>query len=234
MRHDSYITKPVLYAPSGQGGKPNILNTDLYCFLTEEYSAGRNNMEVARELVQAGVKIIQYREKDKKQRAKYQECLEIRKITGPAGVTFIVNDDIEIARLVGADGVHLGQDDLPVQEARKLVGTSMIIGISTHSPQQAREAIAGGADYIGVGPIFKTFTKKDVCNPVGLDYLRWAVNHVNIPFVTIGGIKKHNLVEVKRNGAGCVGIVTEILGTSNIAKEIQALRDLIRQARTQV
>jgi thiamine-phosphate pyrophosphorylase len=232
MHYDNNIAKPA--SPSDQGSKPNILNTDLYCFLTEEYSTGRDNLKVARELVQAGVKIIQYREKDKKQRVKYQECQEIRKITAPAGVTFIINDDIEIARLVGADGVHLGQDDLPVEQARKLVGDSMIIGISTHSPQQAQEAIAGGADYIGVGPIFKTFTKKDVCNPVGLDYLRWAVNHVNIPFVTIGGIKKHNIVEVKRSGAGCIGIVTEILGSRNITREVQALRELIRQARTVV
>ena len=99
----------------------------------------------------AGARIIQYREKAKKASEKYLECVKIRKMTRTADVTFIVNDNVDIAMMVGADGIHLGQDDLPITEVRKLVGENMLIGLSTHSPEQAQRAVKYGADYIGVG-----------------------------------------------------------------------------------
>ncbi len=209
----------------------NILDTDIYCLTGEKFSLGRSNIDVVREMLDSGIKLVQYREKEKKMGAKYEECLVIRDMTRQAGAAFIVNDDIELARLVGADGVHIGQEDLPVEAVRRLVGDEMAIGLSTHSPAEARDAVKRGADYIGVGPIFKTYTKEDVVDPVGFEYLEYVVNNVDIPFVAIGGIKEHNIGEVIRRGASCVALVTEIVGEENINGKINALRHEIEAAK---
>jgi thiamine-phosphate pyrophosphorylase len=209
----------------------NVLDTDLYCLTAEKFSLGRSNVEVVRQMLDAGVRLIQYREKEKKAGAKLEECRAIREMTREAGAAFIVNDDVDIAILVGADGVHVGQEDLPVECVRELVGPDMAIGLSTHSPEQAREAVRRGADYIGVGPIFRTYTKDDVVDPVGFDYLDWVVGHLDVPFVAIGGIKEHNLGEVVRHGARCAALVTEIVGGANIAEKITALRNQMEAAK---
>ncbi|MDK2823860.1 MAG: thiamine-phosphate pyrophosphorylase [Clostridia bacterium] len=211
--------------------KKPILDTDLYCITAQEYSLGRSNIEVVKEMIDAGIKIIQYREKDNKSiKEKYEECKEIRMLTKEAGITFIINDHIDIALLVGADGVHIGQDDLPIEEVRKLVGPDMIIGLSTHSPEQAQDAIKRGADYIGVGPLFTTNTKKNVCSPVGLEYLEYVVKNHDIPFVAIGGIKLHNIAEVKKRGANCICLVTEIVGATDIKKTVEEIRNILANA----
>ena len=205
-----------------------MLNTDIYAITAEEYSLGRSNIEVVNELVKAGIKIIQYREKEKKKLYQFEECKVIREITKAAGVTFIVNDNVDLALLVGADGVHVGQNDLPVEEVRRLVGDQMMIGLSTHSPEQARDAVKRGADYIGVGPIFATKTKKDVCDPVGLEYLEYVVKNTDIPFVAIGGIKEFNVKEVKDRGASCIAMVTEIVGAQDISGKINSIRATLK------
>jgi len=203
----------------------NFLAGGIYGITGEEFSRGRSNIEVVREMIAAGVRIIQYREKEMKARRKFEECRAIRKLTEEAGVTFIINDDVDLALLVKADGIHLGQDDLPLTEVRKLVGENMILGLSTHSPAQAEEAMAIGADYIGVGPIYETFTKKDVCAPVGLTYLDYVVENSSLPFVAIGGIKEHNIAEVAAHGAKLICAVTEILGADDIREKIRRLRE---------
>ncbi|MBU2701449.1 thiamine-phosphate pyrophosphorylase [Sporomusaceae bacterium BoRhaA] len=207
--------------------RKNPLPSDLYALTAEEYSLGRSNIAVVKEMLEAGIKIIQYREKGKKQRVKYEECQEIRKMTLAYDATFIVDDDVEIAKLVGADGIHIGQEDLPIDVVRNIVGEDMIIGLSTHSPEQAEAAVRAGADYLGVGPIFSTKTKKDVCSPVGFDYLDYVVSHVTIPFVAIGGIKANNVAEVVKHGANCVALVTEIVGASNIPVKIAEIQQKI-------
>ncbi|WP_272700116.1 thiamine phosphate synthase [Desulfovibrio sp. Fe33] len=209
----------------------NILDTDIYCLTAEKFSLGRSNVEVVREMLDAGIKLVQYREKEKKAGAKLDECRAIREMTREAGAAFIVNDDIDIAILVGADGVHVGQEDIPVEDVRRLVGEDMAIGLSTHSPEQALDAIRRGADYIGVGPVFRTFTKDDVVDPVGFEYLDHVVANHDIPFVAIGGIKEHNIGEVVRRGARCVALVTEIVGEKNIKAKITALRSKIEAAK---
>jgi thiamine-phosphate pyrophosphorylase len=195
----------------------------LYAITAEEYSLGRSNSQVVRDMLAGGVKIIQYRQKEKSSREKYLECVKIRKMTEKAAATFIVNDDLDIALAVKADGVHLGQEDMPIEAARKLVKENMIIGLSTHSPRQALDAIMRGADYIAIGPIFPTQTKKDLCPAVGLGYLDYAVKHVRIPFVAIGGIKLHNLQEVLAQGASCVAMVTEIVSAPDICARIKKI-----------
>jgi thiamine-phosphate pyrophosphorylase len=207
-----------------------VLDTDLYGITAEEYSLGRGNVRVVAEMLEAGVRLVQYPAKVKELKIKYRECLEIRRLTRGAGAAFIVNDHPDLAVLVEADGVHLGQDDYPIEAVRKLVGEEMIIGVSTHSAEQAQEAIRRGADYIGVGPLFTTFTKKNVCAPVGLEYLDFAVSRVSIPFVAIGGIKVHQVPEVRRHGARCLAIVTEIVGAPDIPLKIAEIRSALHRA----
>lgn len=126
--------------------------TDLYALTDDNLSLGRPVLEVAQALLDSGIKILQYREKDKKAGKMLEECLALRRMTRAAGACFIVNDHVDIAILCDADGVHVGQDDLPLPAVRRLVGPDMIVGLSTHTPEQAKEALAAGADYIGVGP----------------------------------------------------------------------------------
>jgi thiamine-phosphate pyrophosphorylase len=204
--------------------KRHLPETDLYGITAGEYSLGRSNVAIVREMLDAGIKIIQYREKERKLGEQYRECREIRQLTRDYGACFIVNDHLDLAVAVGADGVHLGQDDLPVEQARQLVGPQMLIGLSTHSPGQANAAVRAGVDYIGVGPLFRTYTKKDVCDPVGLAYLDYVAANCPLPQVAIGGIKENNVAEVVRHGARWIALVTEIVGAPDIEAKVRAIR----------
>ena len=203
------------------------LPAGLYALTSELHSQGRNNIEVAREILTSGVPILQYREKGKKVRIMYEECQVLRAMTQQHGAMFLINDHLDLALAVGADGVHIGQDDLPLSKVREIVGPDLLIGVSTHSPAQAEAAVRGGADYIGVGPLFATKTKIDVCEPVGLDYLKYIVKNLTIPFVAIGGIKEHNLAEVIKLGARTVALVTEIVSDPDIAGKIMRLQRIM-------
>lgn len=209
---------------------PRILpgETDVYALTDSNLSLGRPVEDVAAALLHAGVKILQYREKKLKGGEMLRQCKELRRMTREAGACFIVNDHVDIAMLVDADGVHVGQEDLPVEAVRSLVGPDKIIGLSTHTPEQARAAVAVGADYIGVGPIFATQTKEDVCAPVGYDYLDWVAAHMDLPFVAIGGIKRHNIAEVVRHGARCCALVSELVGAEDIRARVAEVRAAAR------
>ncbi len=225
---------PYLYPPEEAKAARKTLPSGLYALTAERHSLGRSNLEVAKEILEAGVKILQYREKEKTQHQMYRECLELRRLTDAAGAVFIVNDHVELALAIAADGVHIGQDDLPLSVVRELVGSELMIGISTHSPEQALAAVAEGADYIGVGPLYQTYTKTDVCAPVGLDYLRYVVQNIEIPFVAIGGIKEYNLAEVVRTGARTVALVTEIVGSPDITGKIRSLQEIMLSPESRV
>jgi len=229
LRFQSYTLEKLLAPLLARERRRGALDTDLYGLTAEAHSLGRSNVQVVSEMLAAGVKIIQYRDKDKPARSRRSECLSIREITREAGATFIVNDHPDLALMVEADGVHLGQDDYPPEAVRNLVGDDMLIGVSTHSPSQAEEAIRQGADYIGVGPLFRTFTKRDVCEPVGLGYLDYAVANVSIPFVAIGGLKLTNVAEARRRGARCVALVTEIVGAPDIRERIARIRVALQE-----
>lgn len=205
-----------------------LLRTDIYGITAECWSLGRSNTEIVTAMLQGGITIIQYREKDKSVRDKYRECLILRELTAEAGALFIVNDHVDLALAVDADGVHIGQEDLPPERVRELIGPQRLLGLSTHSPGQAQDAVRSGADYIGVGPLFSTRTKTDVCAPVGLEYLEYAVGTITIPWVAIGGIKLHNLKTVVERGASCVAMVTEIIGAENLQAQISAIRAIIQ------
>ena len=178
-------------------------------------------------MIKGGAKIIQYREKNKSFIDMYKECVEIRKMTKEAKVTFIVNDHVDLAMMVKADGVHLGQDDYPIDKVRELVGEDIIIGLSTHSPKQAQEALKKDIDYIGVGPIYKTYTKKDVCAPVGLEYLEYVIKNIHIPYNGNRRYKEHNLHEVLSKGAKCISMVTGITEAEDIKEKVMRINKKI-------
>jgi thiamine-phosphate pyrophosphorylase len=154
-------------------------------------------LEAARLALRGGADIIQLREKEAKDREILSLARDLREMTHDAGALFIVNDRPDIARLAGADGVHLGQTDLPPAAARAILGPDGIIGVSTHSVEQARQAVADGADYIGVGPMFPTATK-GYSEGVGPSYIREAASVAGLPLVAIGGITPERVPEILR------------------------------------
>ena len=178
------------------------------CFITDRSCSALPVPDMVRSVLEAGVTFIQYREKEKTRRQIYEEAVVLRELTRAFHAVLIINDHADIALAADADGVHLGQDDLPLKEARRIMG-GRIIGISTHSLEQAREAEAGGADYIGFGPVFQTVTK-DAGAPKGIDILRTITENVTIPVAAIGGIGPDTVSDVMNAGAGCVAVATAI------------------------
>lgn len=178
------------------------------CFISDRKYSGLPLYDMIHNVLRAGVRCIQYREKDLSRREIYGNAVILRKLTGLFDATFIVNDHADIALAVDADGVHLGQDDLPLKEARKIMGKK-IVGISTHTLAQAKEAELGGADYIGFGPVFHT-TTKDAGAPKGADNIRVIKEKLSIPMVAIGGISLDNIASVISAGADAVAVATAI------------------------
>ncbi|RJQ41211.1 MAG: thiamine phosphate synthase [Nitrospiraceae bacterium] len=179
------------------------------CFITGKKESRLTLKEIATLALNAGIRCVQYRGKNKSRGDTYREALMLRKLTNAFNAVFIVNDYIDIALAVNADGVHLGQEDLPLREARKILGKK-IIGISTHSIEQAIEAEQGGASYIGFGPIFHTATK-DAGKPKGIKALREIKKNIKIPVVAIGGINAANLESVIASGADAVAVSSAII-----------------------
>lgn len=205
-----------------------IIPEGLYCITASNLSNGRSTTYVVERMLDAGVKVIQYREKYMDLRGKLEEAEALRRITERYKANLIINDHPEIAMMVGADGIHIGQDDYPVTDLRR-IAPDMIIGLSTHSPEQADNAVRCGADYIGVGPIFSTQTKDNVCPPVGVRYLEYAVRNIELPQVAIGGIKTHNLHEIAATGVKRVAIVSEITGSQDIGKKILEINKILEE-----
>lgn len=200
----------------------------LYCITASHLSNNRDNIEVVKAVLDGGCQILQYREKYKLMSEKYREAEEIRKLTEQYDALFIVNDHTDIAVSVNADGVHIGQDDISVSAVRQ-IGPNLIVGLSTHSPQQAERAIEEKADYIGVGPVYKTATKDDVCDPVGMEYVEYAINNVNIPYFCIGGIKEKHLGLFIEKGIRRLVMVTDITQSDEITEKVKRINKLLKQ-----
>lgn len=202
----------------------------IYAITDEGQSAGRGNIAVVREVLAAGVKFVQYREKKKALRAMYEEGLLLRQLTLEYGAALIVDDYVDLALLIGADGVHVGQEDLPPAAVRELVGTDLVIGLSTHDPADLQEAAAlykqGVIDYVGAGPVYPTRTKEKAAPVTGLDYIELAADtyaETGLPFVAIGGIKEHNIGAVAAVGAEHCAVVSDITLAEDIGGKIAAL-----------
>jgi thiamine-phosphate pyrophosphorylase len=178
------------------------------CFITDRTYSDLPFPEMVKRVLDAGITFIQYREKQRTRREIYDEAIKLRELTRSYNAVFIINDHADIALAVEADGLHLGQDDLPLQEARKIMGRR-IIGISTHNVEQAQSAEAGGADYIGFGPIFHTSTK-DAGAPKGVDILKAIKQNCSIPVVAIGGISIDTFADVMNAGADAAAVATAI------------------------
>ncbi|MHB8843465.1 MAG: thiamine phosphate synthase [Nitrospirota bacterium] len=177
-----------------------------------------------------GIRFFQYRSKYGSRKAIYEISLNLAGLLKRRGALFIVNDHADIAAAVNADGVHLGQDDLPLEYARKLLGNDKIIGISTHDPEQARTAQASGADYIGYGPIFATATK-NAGPQKGLEGIRTARTAVTVPIIAIGGISSENIPDVFRAGADGAAVISAILSASDITSASHDLADRVKRSR---
>lgn len=206
--------------------KEKYFKDSIYCVTAEDFSNGRNNIEVVKSMLEAGIKIVQYREKDnpsKYMREKYEECLKIRELTKEYDALFIIDDYADLAMAVEADGVHIGQKDMPIEAVRKIIGYDMIIGLSTTNKTQANEAVNTSADYIGIGPIFSTNTKPDANEAVGIDYLDYVVKNIDMPFVCIGGIKLNNMDILIEHKAMSLCMLTEIVSSEDIKSKCELL-----------
>jgi thiamine-phosphate pyrophosphorylase len=201
----------------------------LYCFSPGDFLMGRDPIEMVAAQIKGGADVIQLREKTMSKREKLDLGRAIRNLTTHEGVLFIVNDDIDLALILEADGVHLGQDDIPIQYARPLM-KDKIIGISTHSLDQAREAIDSGADYIGIGPAFKTETKIKADPVVGVDLILEAEGLSSVPVIAIGGIGEENIDSLVSKGIKRVAIISDILCSKDIEAKARALKKKLGSA----
>lgn len=200
----------------------------LYVITDEELYPGRTHVEIAQAALAGGAKIIQIRDKHASDRKFYEAALRIREMTERAGALFFVNDRVDIAASIGADGVNIGQSDMPVDAARALLGHEAIIGVSANCLEQAVQARNGGADYIGFGPVFATNTKPDAGPVSGLETLRKVCREISLPVVAIGGINLDNIASVAANGAACAAVVSAVVcapdmvkATAELVKEFQ-------------
>lgn len=181
--------------------------------------------QAVNDAIKGGCTVVQLREKHATSREFYQLALSLKRITGYYGIPLIINDRLDIAAAVNAEGVHLGQKDLPADIARAVLGEEKIIGVSANNLQAAINAELDGADYIGVGAVFQTSTKTDT-KPVTIDKLREIRSAVTIPMVAIGGIKRSNISQLNGTGINGVAVVSAVIGSKNItaaARELKAL-----------
>lgn len=200
-----------------------LREADLYVVITEEFTAGRGTLRVLEEVADAGVRIVQLREKNLSGKALYRRAEQFRKICDRYHILMIMNDHMDIALMCGADGVHLGQDDLPLAESVHFA-PELIIGRSTHSRTQALEAQEQGASYINLGPIFPTQTKSTPVQPLGMEIIRETRNALHIPFSVMGGIKAHHIPELMNEGARLIAMVTEVTQAPDIGRRVRELR----------
>ena len=191
---------------------------------------GRDLAAVARQAIRGGADVLQLRHKDATARELIREAEALLAVTRPQRIPLIINDRVDVALATGADGVHLGQDDLPVAAARKLLGQDRLIGKSTHSLAQAREATAELLDYVAFGPLYATPTKPDYPH-VGLELIRQVRSAVRQPLVTIGGIDATTLPQVLAAGAGCVAVVRAVCAAADPEAAARGLQQAIAQFR---
>ncbi len=196
---------------------------DLYPVISSEFTNGRDSVDVLKSVLAGKAKVVQLREKNISKDEFYSLACEYRKITKKTGTLLIINDHVDIALAVKADGVHLGQDDLPI-EAAKLIAPDIFFGVSTHDLEEVIDAQKRGADYINIGPIYSTQTKTLSMDALGVNLLKELIHSVNIPFSVMGGIKQKHLKELISVGATRIAMVTEITKAKNITKQVCELR----------
>ena len=203
---------------------------DLYVVITEAFCAGRPALDVLDAVLEAGVRLVQLREKERDDAWLYERAKAFRRRTAEAGALLIVDDRADIALAVGADGVHLGNTDLPV-EAAKWIGPDLIVGASSHNLREAEAAQAVGADYVNIGPIFPTQTKSVPTGAVGPEMIEVIAPRLTISWTTMGGIKEHNIREVLERRARHAAVVTAVTAAPDPAEAARRLRRIMLEYR---
>jgi thiamine-phosphate pyrophosphorylase len=204
-----------------------MFDYSLYLVTDRGLSCGRTTCDIVRAAIAGGVTCVQLREKDCSTREFIAEARLLKAVLQPAGIPLIINDRLDVALAVGADGLHLGQQDMAIADARRLAGPAMIIGISAESLADAVRAAAEGADYIGISPVFATATKKDAAAALGLEGVRRIREAVDLPLVGIGGITADNAAEVVAAGADGVAVVSAIVAAGCPRTAAEALKNRI-------
>jgi len=199
----------------------------IYSVITEKFCSNGSSVKTLEKVLKGGVKMVQLREKEYHKGRILKMALEFRKLTDKYKSLLIINDHIDIALLCKADGVHLGQDDIPCKEAKKLA-PGLIIGVSTHNMKEALQAQKDGADYINIGPIFETKTKENLMAPLGIETLKKISKKINIPYTVMGGIKEHHIPQLAKAGAKRIAMVTEITRADNITAKVKSLQGIIK------
>jgi thiamine-phosphate pyrophosphorylase len=211
--------------------KKSISQWRLYVITDEELSHGRSHVEIAKAAILGGADVIQLRDKRAGSRNLYETALQIRKLTNEVGVQFIVNDRLDIALAVNADGLHVGQDDLPTAVAREYLGPRKILGVSIRTVEEALLAEKDGADYLGAGPVFEArSTKADAGEPRGIQLIRNICSKIALPIVAIGGINHENISSVIEAGAQCAAVISAVVSAQNIADATRSLKNKIAGA----
>jgi len=209
----------------------NITGWRAYLVTAAERSAGRPTAEVVAAALDGGVDVVQLRDKGVTDRERYETGLRVRELTAAAAVPLLVNDRIDLAAAIDADGVHLGQSDLPVAVARELLGESAVVGVSASTVEQAREAEAAGADYLGVGAVYGT-DSKDVSGDrdgIGTERIAAVADAVGVPVIGIGGVDASNAAPVVEAGATGVAALSAITAAADPAAATEALRAAVAE-----
>ena len=210
--------------------KKELLRQIDFYFVTDSGLSRNGTLSDVEQAIKAGCKIIQYREKNKSTREMIKEALLIKALCKGRAI-FIVNDRVDVALAVDADGVHIGQDDIPFEIARSLLGKEKIIGLTVHNVEEAVHAENIGADNIGLSPIFATSTKKDAGNACGIYMDENVRKNVQLPIVAIGGITRENVADIIKAGADAAVAISAVLSAKNVYKEVRDFIAIINRAK---
>lgn len=200
-----------------------------YYFITDSRLSLAGNISDVMQAAASGVEVVQYRNKNAETRDMYEEALRLREIC--RDLIFLINDRIDIALAVDADGVHLGQTDMPCTVARRILGPEKVIGVTVHNVEEAIEAERQSANYLGVSPVFQTATKPDAGKPAGIALIEEIRQKAGIPMVAIGGINHSNAAQVINAGADCLCAISCVVAKEDVSEEIRRFQDLFKELR---
>jgi thiamine-phosphate pyrophosphorylase len=199
-------------------------------FITDRGLSRQGILKDAEQAIRGGASIVQYREKAAPTRRMVEEASALARICRQNMVLFLVDDRVDVALAVGADGVHLGQQDMPIEMARKLLGKGKIIGVTVHGPEEAKQAEKQRADYVSVAPVFETKTKQDAGKPLGVEMIKRVKAIVKVPLVAVGGINEANAAEVAASGADAIAVISAIATAPNVRRAAERLAGIMNDA----
>lgn len=231
LRYEAYTLEKIMWSMLQEKGVTAGINEDKKLYLvtnSDSFDSEDAFLDAVASALKGGVNILQLREKNMSAKKIIELGKKLKQLCSFYNVTFIVNDRVDVAAILEADGVHLGQDDLDVKSAKNILGDKCIVGVSTHAPEQALKALEDGADYIGVGPVFATPTKQGRI-PVGLDYVKWVSENIDLPAFAIGGIDEENIEQVFEAGAKRVAVVRAVINADSPQKSAESFCSKLKE-----